>query len=281
MAVVVAAADVDPQNGKAPLPDGRTKNDHLMSDLEHSSAARDGLGVEAVTALVTEIGSFKTQFDVFRFMKRLVERYFCRTFMVVNMPSVTSRELSPNSIITNWPADLLTEYDGAAMLTRSTILERLRRSSTPLQYDVDIASVSEPSDNTTAVQVLFNRFNMNRGAYFPVHDAAGTRGAVSLHGNRGAFSAAEMMELSYVSVHVYNRLAQIREMDVRTSDVLTEREIDCLNWTSAGKTSVEIAEILGLSEHTINHYLNRATKKLDAVNRTQAVAKAIRSGLIK
>ena len=51
--------------------------------------------------------------------------------------------------------------------------------------------------------------------------------------------------------------------------------------TAAGKTSVEIAEILTLSEHTINHYLNRATKKLDAVNRTQAVAKALRLGLIK
>ncbi|QLF69539.1 autoinducer binding domain-containing protein [Peteryoungia desertarenae] len=252
-----------------------------MANVEPSAAAREALGVEAVTALVTEIETFKTQFDVFRFMKRLVERYFSRTFMVVNMPSVTSRELSPNSIITNWPADLLTEYDGAAMLTRSTILERLRRSSTPLQYDMDDAAAKEPSDNTSSVKALFHRFNMNRGAYFPVHDAGGTRGAVSLHGNRSAFSAAEMIELSYISIHVYNRLAQIRDMDVRTSDVLTEREIDCLNWTSAGKTSVEIAEILGLSEHTINHYLNRATKKLDAVNRTQAVAKAIRSGLIK
>ena len=42
-----------------------------------------------------------------------------------------------------------------------------------------------------------------------------------------------------------------------------------------------IAEILTLSEHTVNHYLNRATKKLDTVNRTQAVAKALRIGLIK
>ncbi|MFP3803129.1 response regulator transcription factor, partial [Paraburkholderia sp. SIMBA_027] len=55
----------------------------------------------------------------------------------------------------------------------------------------------------------------------------------------------------------------------------------CLNWTAAGKTSAEIADILGLSEHTVNHYLNRATKKLDTVNRTQAVAKALRIGLIK
>jgi DNA-binding CsgD family transcriptional regulator len=62
---------------------------------------------------------------------------------------------------------------------------------------------------------------------------------------------------------------------------LTDREIDCLNWTAAGKTSVEIAEILTLSEHTVNHYLNRATRKLDTANRTQAVAKALRIGLIK
>ncbi|MNY40575.1 HTH-type quorum sensing-dependent transcriptional regulator VjbR [compost metagenome] len=62
---------------------------------------------------------------------------------------------------------------------------------------------------------------------------------------------------------------------------MSEREIDCLNWTAAGKTSAEIAEIMMLSEHTINHYLNRATKKLDTVNRTQAVAKALRVGLIK
>jgi len=40
------------------------------------------------------------------------------------------------------------------------------------------------------------------------------------------------------------------------------------------------AEILGLSEHTVNHYLNQVTRKLEAVNRTQAVVKAIRRGLI-
>ena len=123
-------------------------------------------------------------------------------------------------------------------------------------------------------KALFNRFHMNRGAYFPVHDASGARGAVSFNGDREPFTTTEMMELTYLSIHVFNRLAEIRDLDSRNSDMLTERELDCLNWTAAGKTSVEIAEILTLSEHTINHYLNRATKKLDAVNRTQAVAKA-------
>jgi DNA-binding CsgD family transcriptional regulator len=90
-----------------------------------------------------------------------------------------------------------------------------------------------------------------------------------------------MRELCYIAIHVFDRLAEIRNLDTRITDTLTDREIDCLNWTAAGKTSAEIAEILTLSEHTVNHYLNRATKKLDTVNRTQAVAKALRIGLIK
>jgi DNA-binding CsgD family transcriptional regulator len=83
-----------------------------------------------------------------------------------------------------------------------------------------------------------------------------------------------------ISTHVFERLYHIDRRDQRVGEDLTQREIDCLNWTAAGKTSVEISDILSLSEHTVNHYLNRATKKLDTVNRTQAVAKALRMGII-
>jgi DNA-binding CsgD family transcriptional regulator len=41
----------------------------------------------------------------------------------------------------------------------------------------------------------------------------------------------------------------------------------------AGKTTLLIAEILSLSEHTIETYVASACRKLDSVNRTQAVAK--------
>jgi DNA-binding CsgD family transcriptional regulator len=131
------------------------------------------------------------------------------------------------------------------------------------------------------VRDLFLRFGIIRGAYFPVHDISGTRGAVSIAGSAAMFSQQQMMELMYISVHVFQRLSEIRNLEIRPVDVLSEREVDCLNWTSAGKTSAEIADILGLSEHTVNHYLNRAARKLDSVNRTQAVAKALRLGLIK
>lgn len=231
--------------------------------------------------MLTELHSYKTQFDVFRFMKRLTDSVGARAFMVFNIPHATSVDLSSSSIITNWPAELLSSYDQSRLLANSPVIEHIRVSTVPLAFDFDVDYTNKFSVPVESVRDLFVRFNMCRGTYFPVHDATGTRGAVAFTGDRKPFTQQETIELYYLSAHVFNRLADIRDLDNRATETLTDREIDCLNWTAAGKTSVEIAEILGLSEHTINHYLNRATKKLDTVNRTQAVAKALRIGLIK
>lgn len=230
---------------------------------------------------VDEIAGLKSQFDVFRLMKRLADVYRCRAFMVFNLPPITSFDLQSNTIISNWPPELLTAYEQEGLMLNSPLLRRLRNSSLPFSYDVSDINNARDDDKGKTVIALLERFRMPRCAHFPTHDAAGLRGCVSLSGDRELFTHQEMSELSYISVHVYDRLGQIRQMDTRLADALTDREIDCLTWTAAGKTSAEIANIVGLSEHTVNHYLNRATKKLDTVNRTQAVAKALRIGLIK
>jgi DNA-binding CsgD family transcriptional regulator len=224
---------------------------------------------------VAEIATLKTQFDMIRFLKRVTQYYNCRTFMVLNIPSITSRELSENTVVTNWPAELMSQFDKSGMMQTSSGLAHMRKYTTPFVFDLAATASSEE------VTQIFSGFGIQRGACFPVHDRLGNRGAVCFGGTGKAFDQQQMMELHYLSVHVYEQLAQIRSFDVKTTDVLTEREVDCLNWTAAGKTSAEIAEILGLSEHTVNHYLNRTARKLDTVNRTQAVAKALRSGIIK
>lgn len=227
---------------------------------------------------VDEVAELTTQFDVFRFMKRLVESYGYRNFMVLNLPPATALGLSGSSIINNWPAELVSTFDREGLIQSSMVLRRLRRSTAPFFFDLD--DTTEEAD-VSKLRDVFARFGIVRGGCFPVHDAAGARGAVVIGGVGPALDRQQMMELSYAAILVFDRLAEIRNLDVRPAELLTDREIDCLNWTAAGKTSAEIAEILGLSEHTVNHYLNRAAKKLDTVNRTQAVAKALRIGLIK
>ncbi|GAB4557351.1 MAG: hypothetical protein Tsb007_16740 [Rhizobacter sp.] len=61
---------------------------------------------------------------------------------------------------------------------------------------------------------------------------------------------------------------------------LTPRELECLRWTMEGKTAWELGRILGISEQTAVRHLFNASKKLDCVNKHQAVLKALRLKLI-
>jgi DNA-binding NarL/FixJ family response regulator len=61
---------------------------------------------------------------------------------------------------------------------------------------------------------------------------------------------------------------------------LSAREREILRFLSEGKSNKEIAEALGISPDTVRTYVRRAMAKLEADTRTQAVAIAIRSGLI-
>jgi DNA-binding CsgD family transcriptional regulator len=65
-----------------------------------------------------------------------------------------------------------------------------------------------------------------------------------------------------------------------TRPKLSERELECLEWVSFGKTSWETALILGVSERTINFHLLNACRKLNVYGRQAAVALALRQNLL-
>ena len=90
---------------------------------------------------------------------------------------------------------------------------------------------------------------------------------------------------SIFAVHrmAYRLMADIFRIEIGRStpkQSLSERELECLQLAGDGCKSEGIADCLGLSVHTVNAYLGTATAKLDSVNRIQAIAKAIRLGLI-
>lgn len=77
-------------------------------------------------------------------------------------------------------------------------------------------------------------------------------------------------------------LSQIPDMlrAAASQDPLSDRERECLVWVSEGKTTDEVALILGVSGNTVNSYITHAIQKLSASNRAMAIATAIRSGMI-
>ena len=228
-----------------------------------------------------EIAALETQFDIVRYMRRKCEEYSLKYFVVFTLPGFEAEKLSAYSIVSNWPQEVLAKYDALRMVRHSAGIRKLRLTTVPFSYDMRewIGESSEQADFSELLTLLTTH-GMLVGHFFPVHDALGNRGAVVWGGDSAALGRDERLMLQMISVHLFNRLAEIGSAWKSGQVVLTDREIQCLSWTAAGKTSLEIAEILGLSEHTVNHYLNQVTRKLEAVNRTQAVLKAIRRGLI-
>jgi DNA-binding NarL/FixJ family response regulator len=63
--------------------------------------------------------------------------------------------------------------------------------------------------------------------------------------------------------------------------MLNDREIETLTWVARGKTSLEIADLIGLSKRTVDFHLDNARVKLGAATRTEAAIKAAIGKLIE
>ena len=66
-----------------------------------------------------------------------------------------------------------------------------------------------------------------------------------------------------------------------SDDALTDREIDVLKHIAGGNRNRDIAERLFISEETVKVHIKHIMEKLGASDRTQAVAIAVRRGIIQ
>jgi len=75
-------------------------------------------------------------------------------------------------------------------------------------------------------------------------------------------------------------MQRLDSMESYRQPELTERERECLQWISAGRTRSEVGEILHLSENTVSFHLKNVHRKLEAGSSTLAIVKALRFRLI-
>lgn len=221
-----------------------------------------------------------TQFDLLRLLREITQFYGYSYFFIAGSGDRAVANLADSIIITSAPSDLIRRYDEAGLMERSPLLRALTGMGAPLQCRLD-----EPfKDLTTEQQVTLDafsaEFNLDCCFITPVYHRDYGPAAVCFLGKRKQMTFTDTANLAMIANLAHQKLRRVSAQPNKADSPLTERERECLVWTSSGKTSVEIARILGLSEHTVNHYLNNAARKLDAVNRTQAVALAIRQGFI-
>jgi LuxR family transcriptional regulator len=114
----------------------------------------------------------------------------------------------------------------------------------------------------------------------------GETGLLSLARSESAVSVAELDDvepkLVWLAQAANGAITNLisRETAPALAQELKEREREVLRWTAVGKTSSEIGMILGISTRTVNFHVTAILAKLNAVNKTQAVIKAMMFDLL-
>jgi DNA-binding CsgD family transcriptional regulator len=87
--------------------------------------------------------------------------------------------------------------------------------------------------------------------------------------------ANEPADIALVASHAAERAAQ------QDAAALTPREIEVLRLLAEGATNKSIARRLGISVHTVKFHVASLLDKFEAIGRTDAVAHAVRLGVIQ
>lgn len=126
----------------------------------------------------------------------------------------------------------------------------------------------------------------SRGLSIPIRGPFRETALLSLNGDHDTRDWAELKRTSLPLIQIaayefHKRIVEIEtQANVSTEITLSKREMEILRWAAEGKTAWETAQIMGISERTVNFFIAGTTTRLNCVNKTHAVATAIRKGLI-
>lgn len=221
-----------------------------------------------------------SQFDIFRLLREITEEFGFSYFLVANTSGSANEAFTEAIIITSAPSELIQGYQDHGLMLANPLTVMTGTGGAPFEYRPQMSGSPLPAGDPSVAAVTAKEAELDCWFIVPVYEADHGTAAVCFLGSRPPLTACETAEMTLYGHLMHQKLRQVSAKPAKSASPLTDRERECLRWTAAGKTSVEIGRILDLSEHTVNHYLNNVARKVGAVNRTQAVAYAMRHGYI-
>jgi len=146
-----------------------------------------------------------------------------------------------------------------------------------------VLDVREASFGNGAFLRELERLGVTQLLSHGVHDADGRAVTLFTFACRAGSLAARQVYLAQLLAPAMHA-AWVRTQVTRTpgpgdkasgQSVLTVREQDILKWIYLGKSNFEIGAILKISPLTVKNHVQKILRKLNVVNRTQAIGKAL------
>jgi DNA-binding CsgD family transcriptional regulator len=209
----------------------------------------------------------------------LLEADFCACLLSSRAPAHTANRLL--IVEGTFPLEWLKLYGERQFhLVDPIVAENF--SSFSLQYWSDTYSRRPPPK---IFSYLAEDFGLKNGFSFGIRNAHSDGGSLfSFSGPRLKRTTRNQAIQDLVLPHLHQALCQLDGgggLQATSAPALSSREREVLKWIGVGKSSWETGMILKISERTVNFHLGNIMRKLDAVNRPQAVAMALKLGLLE
>ena len=237
---------------------------------------------EIAMSFVEDIRERTTVSSVIDRFSKTITAFGFNSFLIAGVPRPGER-LDGYQLASGMPEAWFERYLTNNYVLDDPVVKRLRATSRPFVWSDTLAD-STTDDAGRLIMEEAKAFKLEDGFGVPVFGNDGFLAAVTMGGPALDLSDRDRGVLHLVAIYAHSQirdLLQEEEDDVSRGIKLSPRELECLKWTSAGKTSWEISKILSISHHTVDWYLTSLGRKLGAANRTQAVAEAFRRGILQ
>ncbi len=231
--------------------------------------------MQKLRSIILEITSVNEVTKIGQILKKNI-KYFDMEYFLLGIGSPSSLTRTSIIIEDNFPKKWRDYYDLNCLAKIDPIVSYCLNNHSPITW----AELQENSCSSAELG-LFKKakeHGLIAGFSIPIHSSGNQFGMLSMASasDKGAdeLFATQMKAQTVIPAiqDAYNRLT--RPLSTIKPN-LTPREIECLKWASEGKSGWEMSRIMDCSERTIIFHMNNAGEKLNANNRTQAIAKAI------
>lgn len=224
--------------------------------------------------------------DVPTFKRRLAEFAQRLDFPLFNATLVVEQPTTAPVIVAlrNTPQAFEQSTSDPTAAARDPVVQRIKTASTPIIYDQamyvghragDLWEEQAPHGYHTGITMPLH---LSGGRHF----IFGVDRAEPLPASPDALIRL-MADLQLLAVYAQEtalRLLMPQASLDEPAPVLSNRELEVLKWTLAGKSNHVIGQLLSLSLSTVNFHLRSAMAKLGVASKHQAAAKAHSLGLI-
>ncbi len=194
---------------------------------------------------------------------------------------------APRDVIylTNLPPLWVAHYVDEGYTDTDPVIKDCLSSRLPLRWNEKYKANARSASERRMMEDAWEN-GVRRGLTIPIHGPRGELGIFSLNSQLPdkefeRLTDSTKYDAQVIAYHFHDAVTRaLRAKQVVPLPIpLTEREVEILRWTAAGKTAWEIGGILNISERTVNFHVQNVMEKFGVHNKTHAAAKAMGMGL--